>query len=365
MSNSHLIAPNLRVVAWEVTRKCNLSCLHCRASAENEDYEGELSTQECRNLVEQIAGTGKPILILSGGEPLLRNDLLDIAAHAVKAGLRVALGTNGTLITEEFARKAKEVPISRVGVSLDFPSAGLQDHFRGRSGSYEAMLKGIEACRKAGLEVQINSTITALNAHLMEDLLQLSLDLGAVAFHPFLLVPTGRGKGLREHDITPAQCESLLLWIFEKSKEFEGKIFIKPTDAPHYFRVVSQHHGSGSSGGGHPHGPLDGFSRGCLAGTGFCFISHRGRVQGCGYFDVEAGDLRKNSFAEVWQDSPVFNRLRDLSNLKGKCGACEFKRVCGGCRARAYETTGDWLASDPYCVYEPGASRAGKVHGTG
>jgi len=361
-STAETIAPRLQVVAWEITRRCNLLCAHCRASAVDEPYEGELSTEECMHLVDDILAVGKPILILSGGEPLMRHDVFELAKYATGRGLRVALGTNGTLITREVAQRCKEAAISRIGVSLDFPASDLQDEFRGKAGAFEAAIRGIEECQRAGLEIQINTTVTSMNARYLDELLSMSLDMGAVAFHPFMLVPTGRGKGLSDVELPPEEYERILNWVYDKQLELGDRIFIKPTDAPHYFRIVSQRKRRGDkveiapSGSyrlaGHP-GSLNSFTRGCLAGVSFCFISHRGRVQGCGYFDVEAGNIRKEGFARVWNDSPLFRELRDLSNLKGKCGICEYKRVCGGCRARAYETTGDWLAPEPYCVYEP------------
>jgi heme b synthase len=350
------------VLAWEVTRRCNLSCVHCRASATDAPGEGELSTEECLSLIDDILEVGKPILILSGGEPLLREDLFQLAGYAVEKGLRVALGTNGTLITEEVAQRAKEMPISRVGVSIDFPSPELQDKFRGQAGAFEAAIRGIKAARRAGIEVQVNTTITRENAPYLEALLSLALSLGAVAFHPFLLVPTGRGKGLKDCELSPEEYERVLTWLCDKQIELGDRLFIKPTDAPHYFRILSQR------GRGNPVGEvafeknpgparsgrsLDSFSRGCLAGVSFCFISHCGKVQGCGYLNVEAGDIRKERFSKVWNSSPLFRQLRDFSNIKGKCGLCEYKRVCGGCRARAYEATGDWLASEPRCIYQP------------
>jgi heme b synthase len=356
------VVPRLRVLAWEVTRRCNLSCAHCRASATEEAGEGELSTEECLSLIDDILEIGKPIIILSGGEPLLRQDLFQVAGYAAQKGLRVALGTNGTLITEEVAQRAKEVPISRVGVSIDFPTPELQDKFRGQAGAFEAAIRGIKAARRAGIEVQINSTVTRENAPHLEALLSLALSLGAVAFHPFLLVPTGRGKGLKDCELSPEEYERVLNWVCDKQVELGDRLFIKPTDAPHYFRILSQRghrnqvaemppeKNPGRPGSGRS---LDSFTRGCLAGVSFCFVSHCGKVQGCGYLNVEAGDIRKESFGKVWNSSPLFRELRDLSNIKGKCGFCEYKRVCGGCRARAYEATGDWLASEPCCLYQP------------
>ncbi len=363
---SSLLQPRLQVLAWEITRSCNLYCAHCRASAADDPYQGELSTEECYRVIDQILEVGKPIIILSGGEPLIRKDVLQIAKYAVSKGLRVAMGSNGTLVTEEMAAKLKNVPISRLAISLDFPVAELQDDFRGKRGAFEEAMAGIVNARRAGVEVQINSTVTKLNVSLLEQILSLAQEVGAVAFHPFFLVPTGRGKDLESVELSPQQYEETLNWIYDKQVELGDRMFFKPTDAPHYLRVMrqrqKQNHKNGaaetkrptSTTGGHP---MQSISRGCLAGTGFCFISHRGSVQGCGYLDVEAGNIRKESFSQIWTNSTLFRKLRDLSNIKGKCGVCEYKRICGGCRARAYEATGDYLEAEPYCVYQPIAQR--------
>lgn len=357
-----LLTPGLHLVAWEITSSCNLFCAHCRGSSAPGSYEGELTTDECYRLVDQILEVGRPIIILTGGEPLKRPDFLEIAQYAADKGLRVVMGTNGTLVTGEIASKLKNVPVSRLGISLDFPSAELQDDFRGQAGAFAAAMKGIANARRAGLEVQINSTITSLNVDYLDELLSLALEAGAVAFHPFMLVPTGRGKGLASVELSPERYEQTLHWIYDRQIELKDKIFFKPTDAPHYLRVVKQRRKQGQPAemtAAAGHNPANTITRGCLAGTGFCFISSQGKVKGCGYLDVEAGDIRKESFAQVWADSPLFRRLRDLSNLKGKCGVCEYKRICGGCRARAYEATGDYLEAEPYCVYQPAAMQRG------
>jgi len=352
-----------RLVAWEITRKCNLHCAHCRASAESCQYEGELSLDECLALVDDILQIGQPILILTGGEPLMRDDFFDIAEYAAKQGLRVVVGSNGTLVTDEIAARMKEIPISRLGVSIDFPTREMQDRFRGVPGAFEAALAGIEAARSHGIEVQVNSTITKLNAQYGDELVELALNAGAVAFHPFLLVPTGRGKELEEHALTAEEYERFLVWLYEKQQKLEGRLFVKPTDAPHYMRVVCQkekrspqdwqgpsHPGAGAAG---TSAAMSSITRGCLAGIGFCFVSHVGQVQGCGYLDVAAGNVKEQPFSQIWRGSHLFTQLRDYSLIKGKCGRCEFKDVCGGCRARAYEATGDYLAAEPYCVYRP------------
>lgn len=358
------ITPDLRMVAWEITRSCNLFCAHCRSSSTSDTYGNELTTEECFRLIDDILEVGKPVIILSGGEPLLRQDLFQIAGYAAKKGLRVVMGTNGTLITDEIAAKLKDTPISRVAVSIDFPTAELQDKFRGKSGAFEAAIAGIARLRQAGVEIQINSTITKLNMNHLNELLELAIKSGATAFHPFMLVPTGRGKGLETVEMSPQEYEQTLNWVYDKQKELGNSIFFKPTDAPHYQRIIRQRNKKDNQQAASPgvesatkarDEAMNSMTRGCLAGTSFCFISNQGSVQGCGYLDVEAGNIRDMSFKQIWTNSTLFRRLRDLSNIKGKCGICEYKMVCGGCRARAYESTGDYLESEPYCIYQPTA----------
>jgi heme b synthase len=334
-------------------------------------YPGELTTQQGLDLLDDIASFADPVLILTGGDPLMRSDIWELAEYVIKQkGLRAVMSPNGTLVTAEAARRMKEVGIPRISISIDFPTAELHDGFRGVPGAFEGAVRGVKTALEAGVQVQINSTITKLNAQYLDDLLSLAESLGAVAFHPFLLVPTGRGKELGPEELPPEDYERTLNWVYDRQKT--SKIFFKPTDAPHYHRIMRQRaredgtdlatfkmhphsHAAmaGSAGKSRGHGDMDSHSKGCLAGTGFCFISHVGRVQPCGYFDVEAGDVKKQRFSEIWRTSPLFQDLRDVSLLKGKCGACEYRRVCGGCRARAYEISGDYLAEEPYCVYEP------------
>jgi AdoMet-dependent heme synthase len=356
---SSTIVPQLNLVAWEITRSCNLSCAHCRASAENGRNPYELSTTECYKAIDSIKEAGNPIIILTGGEPLLRPDVFDIGKYAASKGLRVVMGSNGTIITDGLARRLAEIPISRIAVSLDFPDAELQDKFRGQAGSFAASMEGIGAISRAGLQLQINSTVTKLNVRYLDDLLNMALKLHASAFHPFFLVPTGRGKGLESEELDANEYERALNWIYDKQLELGDRIFFKPTDAPHYLRVLKQRQRADVNGAP-AHNPAHAITRGCLAGTGFCFISHTGVVQGCGYLDVGAGNLRSNSFQEIWNAAPVFKALRDISGIKGKCGVCEYKKICGGCRARAYEATGDYMESEPYCLYQP--SVCGRVH---
>jgi len=342
---------DLRLIAWEITRSCNLSCAHCRAPVDGY-AEDELSTEECLSLIDEFVQVGWPVLILSGGEPLLRRDLFHIASHAAERGLRVVIGTNGTLITEETAARLKEASILRAAISLDFPTPELQDRFRGKAGAFEAAMAGITKIQQAGIEAQINSTITKLNAPYLNDLVALALKVGAVAFHPFLLVPTGRGKELKSVQLSAEEREQVLNWLYEKQMQLKDEISFKPTCAPQYQRIVNQRAKDVESECNLLN-PLSSMTRGCIAGIGFCFISCQGQVQGCGYLTPGAGNIRKESFQKIWVDAPLFRQLRDLSNIKGKCGVCEYKEVCGGCRARAYESTGDYLEAEPDCLYEP------------
>jgi heme b synthase len=343
--------PQLRLVAWETTRNCNLACVHCRASATMGPHPDELGTAEALRLLDQIAEVGKPIIILTGGEPLLRSDILKIARYGTDLGMRMVMALNGTLITAKVARQLKEAGIQRISVSLDGSSAETHDRFRQVKGAFEGTLKGIDLLKKAGLDFQINTTITKTNLEQIPKIQQLAVDLGAVAHHIFLLVPTGRGKYIVDQEIDAAQYESTLNWFYDQREK--TPLQLKATCAPHYYRILRQRaKEDGISVSFQTHG-LDAVTRGCLGGIGFCFISHRGMVQPCGYLDLNSGNVRQTSFAEIWYHSDIFMQLRDYDRLKGKCGSCEYKRACGGCRARAYEATGDFMSEEPLCSYQP------------
>lgn len=389
-----------RLLFWEVTKGCNLRCIHCRATATELMSPRDLPTGKALNIISQIADFGNPILVLSGGEPLYRNDIFELAEYGTSRGLRVALATNGTLVTKDVAQKTKDAGIKRVSISLDGSDAATHDSFRGIPGAFDAAVYGMRNLQELGVSVQINTTIARHNAHQLPSVLELARRLGADALHTFLLVPVGCGVDIAaEQMVPPEEYERMLNWFYDQS--LEGGIELKATCAPHYFRVARQrraadrlagkpdpvaaavmHHpqpigptdmtmpgstgislrpGGGSPVGhsGHPGGhpsDMSAMTKGCLAGTGVCFISHEGEVFPCGYLPAIAGDLRKQGFAEIWNESSVFAQLRNDDNLGGKCGCCEFRHVCMGCRARAYAATGDFLAEEPFCVYEPGTS---------
>lgn len=342
---------NLRVVAWEVTRTCNLSCIHCRATSLDKPYEGELHTDEAFNLMDNIAKVGSPIVILTGGEPLLRPDIFDIASYGTDKGFRMTMAVNGTLVTTEVAKKMKESGIKRVSISIDGETAESHDAFRNISGAFNGAMKGIEILKAEGIPLQINTTITSLNIHELEGIHKLAISLGVNAHHIFLLVPTGRGKNLADQSLPPSDYERALHWFYEQRGN--SPLQLKATCAPHYYRILRQRAKEvGNQVTFETHG-LDAVTRGCLGGIGFCFISHIGTVQPCGYLEIDCGNIRSILFAEIWEKSEVFRKLRDPSLYQGKCGHCEFLHVCGGCRARAYEATGNYLAEEPLCTYRP------------
>jgi radical SAM protein with 4Fe4S-binding SPASM domain len=338
----------------------------------------DLATEEAFDLIDQIAAFARPIFVLSGGEPLFRPDIFDIARHASGAELIVALATNGTLIDADVARQIKEAGIRRVSVSFDGADPATHDTFRG-PGAFQRALQGMEHLRQVGVPYQINTTVARHNLHQMPETLKLAKELEAAALHLFLLVPVGCGVEITDdQQITPEEYEGVLNWLYDA--EMEGGIELKATCAPHYFRIVRQRQAeerrrglirerpashrrqtqAGKDGGhGHPGGHAGGrhamnaMTKGCLAGTGVCFISHRGEVFPCGYLPLEAGNIRHRPFREIWETSPLFAELRDPDLLEGKCGLCEFKRVCGGCRARAYGMTLEHLGEEPFCTYEP------------
>lgn len=347
---------NLRLVAWETTRNCNLACIHCRASATRGPYSDELDRAEAFRLLDQIAAVGRPIIILTGGEPLLRADIFDIARYGTARGLRMVMAVNGTLVTPVVVEKMAAAGIQRVSVSLDGADPASHDSFRKVDGAFEETLKGIQLLKEGGLEFQINTTITRTNLDQIPKIHELAANLGAVAHHIFLLVPTGRGKYIVDQEINAAEYEKTLNWFYDQRDKTPMQL--KATCAPHYYRILRQRaRADGKPVTFQTHG-LDAVTRGCLGGIGFCFISHRGIVQPCGYLDLNCGDVRQTSFVDIWHHSRLFSSLRNYNNLKGKCGICEFKQVCGGCRARAYEATGDYLAEEPLCNYQPRSRQA-------
>jgi len=362
--------PPLRLLFWETTKSCNLQCRHCRAVPASARDPRELTTDESRRLMDQVAEVARPVLVLSGGEPLARPDIFELGAYGRDKGFRVALATNGTLVDDNVARRIRETGFSRVSVSLDGALADTHDRFRGLPGSHAGAIAGIRRLRGEGISVQINSTVAKHNVGELPALLDLALGLEADALHIFMLVPVGCGVELAETAMLPAdEYERVLNWFYDQSKVCA--IDLKATCAPHYFRVRAERivaerrqgdrstpfvaHGTRLKAAPDPSGghPLSTMTRGCLAGTAVCFVSHVGEVYPCGYLPVTAGSVRRESFGDIWRGSDVFRALRDPAALGGKCGICRYRAICAGCRARAYAATGDYLAEEPFCTYEP------------
>jgi heme b synthase len=369
------MASPLRLVFWETTKACNLSCKHCRAVPQRALGPDELSTREAFDLIDAIGRVAKPVMVLSGGEPLFRPDIFEIAEYGVHSGFRMALATNGTLVDERYAAKIADVGISRVAISLDGAEPDTHDRFRNMPGSHARAVHGIRLLRDEGVSVQINSTVAKHNVGELPEMLDLALSLGADALHLFMLVPVGCGLEIAPAQMLPADVyERVLHWFDEHAKTCP--IDLKATCAPHYYRIRAQRleesrrqgdfsetfiapgtrakaaptllHGSGGHG---QH--LSAMTRGCLAGTSVCFISNVGRVYPCGYLPVSAGDTRTEPFGDIWNASPIFQQLRNPHAYEGKCGVCRYEAICGGCRARAYAATGNFMSEEPFCLYQP------------
>ena len=371
-----MIVPSLRLVFWETTKACNLTCRHCRAVPQRRVGPTELKTRQAFDLIDAVAEVAKPVFVLSGGEPLFRPDVFDIAEYGVQSGFRMALATNGTLVTERVAAKIADARFSRVAISIDGAAAETHDRFRGLPGSHRLAIRGIRSLREAGVSVQINSTIAKHNVQEVPRLLDLALQHGADALHLFMLVPVGCGLEIAPTEMLPAdEYERVLHWFDEQSKRCP--IDLKATCAPHYYRIRAQRLEEERSRGdfsgtfiapgtkakaaphvmGHPGQHLSAMTRGCLAGTSVCFISNEGVVYPCGYLPVSAGHTRLQRFADIWHNSEVFRQLRDPRMYEGKCGDCRYLSICGGCRARAYAATGSFLAEEPFCTYRPESDR--------
>ena len=344
-------------IAWETTQRCNLRCVHCRCSSDLEAAEGDFTTEEAKKLIDDVAEVCTPVFVLSGGEPLLRPDIWEIAEYGTSRGFRVCMATNGTLVTDEVCERMKAAQIKMVSLSLDGPTAEVHDDFRQCPGAFEGTIRAAGLFRKHGVPFLINSSFTQRNQRYIAETFRLAKELGATAWYMFMIVPTGRGEDLFEELITKEDYEEILEWHYRQEKE-ETEILMRPTCAPHYYRIVPQLAGregvkfkrrslTFSTGGG----------KGCIAAQSICLIDCFGNVKPCSYFPLTAGNVKQVPFRKIWFESPLFHDLRDFSRYKGRCGACEFLNVCGGCRARAYAMTGDYLDEEPFCSYVPRKAR--------
>lgn len=342
-------------IAWEITRRCNLRCVHCRSSSQLE-VEGhpDFSLDEAKRVLDDIRSYASPVVVLSGGEPLLRPDVFDIARYGTALGLRMCLATNGSLVTADTCRQITESGIRMVSLSLDGSTAAVHDDFRNQPGAFDGVMNAIRLFNAHNIDFLVNSSFTKRNQDEAPKIHQLVKSLGATAWYLFMIVPTGRGEEIMAELIPPDEYEAMLNWHYDMEKE-EDELLVRPTCAPQYYRVVLQR--AKQEGERFKRRTLKfstGGSKGCLAGQLICMIDVDGNVLPCSYFPLPAGNIRHQSFREIWEESPLFLEMRDFAGYKDHCGRCEYLNVCGGCRARAWAVTGDYLAGEPFCSHRPG-----------
>jgi len=345
-----------RIISWNITLRCPLKCSHCYVDAGEQEADGVLSTQEAFAVIDQIRATGRPVVVLSGGEPLLREDVYDIARYGMVQGLRMVMGTSGYLINHDTAVKLRKSGIRAVAISLDSKHPEVHDSFRGLDGVWERAVQAIGHCRDAGIGVQINMSLMRSAIRDVEDVIELGTSLGVRTYQLFFPVPTGRARKIESR--SPEEYEELIRQILIRYRDSD--LNIRPTCAPQFLRIADE---QGIQN------PV--WGRGCLAGITYCRIFANGDVTPCPYLPVSAGNVRTTPFSEIWNNSPLFTALRNPDLLTGKCGRCDFKTRCGGCRARAYRRedattplwcdglatpeaiSGECCGEDPWCPYQP------------
>lgn len=349
------------LVIWETTQACDLACTHCRASARPTRHAAELTTAEGERLIAETAAMGTPVFILSGGDPAKRPDVCRLVRHGKACGLRMGTIPAATpALTEDLVHALADAGLDQMALSLDFPSAELHDAFRGVPGAFATTMRGVEWAHRHGLPLQINSTVCGASAPHLEAMAALVERLGIVFWEVFFLVPVGRGEALG--GLGPAACEALfeILHAVQRRAPF----VLKVTEAPHYRRYVAERAGAAAPArGGHmpslllrsegPGHTIGLAPRGVNAGNGFAFVSHTGDVFPSGFLPLRAGNVRQQPLAEIYRSADLFRELRDPDALHGRCGRCEYRRICGGSRSRAFALTGDHLATDPWCGHRP------------
>lgn len=315
--------------------------------------EGDFTLQEAKALIDEITSFAKPVVVLSGGEPLLRRDVFEIASYGTGKGLRMALATNGDLVNDDICRNIKESGIRIVSLSLDGSTAEIHDDFRKQPGAFEATLRAASFFRKHGIEFLINSSFTKRNQDDIPNVYRLAKKIGAVAWYMFMIVPMGRGEDLMAELISKEDYEDILKWHFEMELQ-EKEMLVRPTCAPHYYRIVQQE--AKAKGIDFQRRNLKfgtGGAKGCIAAQSIAFIGSKGEVQPCSYFPQAAGNVKEQSFREIWENSKIFQDMRSFKDYKGRCGSCEYLGVCGGCRARAFAVSDDYMEEEPFCSHIP------------
>jgi radical SAM protein len=351
-------------IAWEVTRACAFACVHCRADAQHQRDPRELTSDQGFELIDRFKAFGNPILIFTGGDPMMRRDLFDLIAYATEVGLRCSLTPTATALpTKARLLKAKEAGIRRIALSLDAPSAEIHDAFRQVNGSWDRTMQILRNAQAVGLSAQVNTTVTKHNVDLLSEMVEFVQEVGAVQWSVFFLVPTGRGQ--IKDMISAEEHERVFNWLYDLSQE--SSFDIKATAAPMYRRLAIERRRSEAKTGetvefqGAGFQYADGLNRprkGVNDGKGFLFISHTGEIMPSGFLPVSAGNVKEEDVVDVYRHSQLFTDLRDPKKLKGKCAICDYREVCGGQRGRAYAVTGDYLETDPACLYEPQANLA-------
>jgi len=340
-------------IAWETTQKCNLKCVHCRCSSELTSSSGDFDTAAGKRLLEEIAAYSKPVVVLSGGEPLLRPDIFELAEHGTSLGLRMCMATNGALVNDEVCEQMKRVDIKMVSLSLDGSTAAVHDDFRASPGAFQGVVNATGYFRKHGQKFLVNSSFTKRNQTEIPATFRLAKSLGTTAWYMFMIVPTGRGEQIMNELISKEDYEEILEWHYQQEKQ-ENELLMRPTCAPHYYRFAPQRAKQEgvklerrsltfSTGGG----------KGCIAAQTICLIDCFGNVKPCSYFHRSGGNVKQTPFREIWENSEIFRELRDFGSYRGKCGECEFLNVCGGCRARADAVHGHYMEEEPFCGYVP------------
>ncbi|MFQ5883962.1 MAG: radical SAM protein [Thermoplasmata archaeon] len=332
------------IASWNVTNKCNLFCEHCYREAGRES-ENELSTQEGLSLLDEIAKAGFKLMVFSGGEPFMREDILELTRHAASIGLRPVYGSNGTLLTLDMAKSIKKAGGASVAISLHMMDSERMDEFCGLPNTFEKSIQAMKNCAEAGLAFQVNTTVFDRNIEEIEQICELAKKIGAKSHHVLFLVPTGRAENIEDETLREVRYERLIRKLLKKRKEMDFEI--KPTCAPQFMRIAEQLHMD-----------MNKYSRGCLAGISYCSIIPNGDVWPCPYLPLRVGNVRETPFSEMWMKNPIFRRLRTME-YSGQCGRCEFAQTCGGCRARAYFYFDDYMAHEPWCSYKRGATEDG------
>lgn len=343
-----------RWIAWEITRRCNLQCVHCRSSSELEVKEHpDFSFTAAKKIIDDITGYASPVLVLSGGEPLLRDDVFDIASYGTEKNLRVCLATNGTLVTPDICKNIKKSGMKMVSLSIDGATPETHDDFRNQKGAFAGTMNAIELFNRYEIPFLVNSSFTLRNRKEIPEIYKMVKELGAAAWYMFMIVPTGRGEDIMAELIPQKVYDEILEWHYEIEQQ-ENDLLMRPTCAPHYYRIVYekakekgekvQRRNLKFSTGG---------SKGCLAGQLICLIDVDGNILPCSYFPKSAGNILETPFQTIWEDAKLFHNLRSFKEYKDNCGKCEYNGVCGGCRARAYAISGDYLGGEPFCNYIP------------